>query len=88
MPNGDRREFFDCPVNEVPPNLAGFLRMFGHHRAGHPFYGPTPALWPNRYLRAMEVLGHEVSMADDARRESDRAMRSTAAGRGLMRGVG
>ncbi len=87
MPNGSRREFWDCPVNVVPPRLHSYLKMYGHHRAGHPFYGPTPALWPARYMRAMEIVGHEVGRIEKERRESNAAMRQTAAGRNLMRGV-
>ncbi len=87
MPDGSRREFWDCPVNEIPPRLTTYLRMYAHHRAGHPFYGPTPAKWPMRYLRAMEVIGSEVTSLEAAKRETDSMMRKTAAGRNLMRGV-
>jgi len=51
-------------------------------------YGSTPARWPARYLRMIEILGGEVSRIEAEQREQDRAVRSTAAGAGLMRGLG
>jgi len=81
MPGGDRRSFYDCPVNLVPPRVTEHLREFVHYRSGRYWHGGPVGSWPWRHLRAMEILGDEVARieADEAQREA--AKRRTAAGR-------
>lgn len=79
-PDGGQHDFWDCPVNVLSDEHHGLLRQYVHHRAGHPWHGPAAGAWPWRYLRAMEVVGDEVSQLEEAERERDRRFANTRAG--------
>lgn len=48
--------------------------MYSHHRNGHAWYSGAVSQWPNHYLRAMEILGDEVSRLEQAQAEQRRRM--------------
>ncbi len=73
LPSGERRDFFDCPVNLVPPDLMAYLRPFSHFRSERDWSGGGVGAMDNRDLRAMEVLSDECARIEEAQREPARA---------------
>jgi len=81
LPGGRRRSWKDCPVNVVPAWAHRYLRAFGPYRAhGLLYYPGALAEQPARYVRAMEIIGDEVSRIEDADRERKQRLARTTAG--------
>lgn len=80
LPGGERREFFDCPVNIVPARVTEHLREYVHFAAGRYWHEGPVGRWPWRHLRAMEILGDEVARIEADERQHEAARRRTAAG--------
>tara|TARA_Y100000310_G_scaffold90136_1_gene87402 strand:+ start:3285 stop:3500 length:216 start_codon:yes stop_codon:yes gene_type:complete len=66
MPDGTRREFWDCPVNLIPAHVSDWVRMFNYWRGERDWYAGGLRAWPARDLRAIEILSDETARIEDA----------------------